>query len=141
MNRPKAILCDIDGTLALLGERNRFDPTTGEDLLNYPIAHILKVYDNQTVLPVKLILITGREDKFRSVTEAWLQKNEITHHTHLYMRKTGDYRKDYVVKKELYENYIKETYEVLFVLEDRDRVVKMWRNEGLTCLQVAYGNF
>lgn len=79
--------------------------------------------------------------KYRRVTEAWLNHNGITRYKNLYMRKNGDKRKDYVVKKELYETHIKETYEVLFVLEDRDQVVKMWRDLGLTCLQVAYGNF
>lgn len=141
MNLPKAIICDIDGTLALLGDRDKYDPTSSEDMLNYPIANILQVYDNQTVLPVDLILITGREDKYRQFTEKWLQKNGITHYKKLFMRKTGDFRKDFTVKKELYKKHIREKYEILFVLEDRDQVVKMWRDEGLTCLQVAYGNF
>jgi hypothetical protein len=141
MNKQKAIICDIDGTLALLGERDPYDPTSGEDMLNDPIAHILQVYDNQTVLPVKLILLTGREDRYKKYTEQWLHKHGITHYTELYMRKTGDFRKDYIIKKELYERHIKEIYDVLFVLDDRDQVVKMWRDEGLTCLQVAYGNF
>jgi len=141
MEKPKVILCDIDGTLALLGERDRFDPTTGEDTLNYPIANILQVYDNQQVIPVELILITGREDKYRIATEEWLKKHKITHYKKLLMRRTSDFRKDFVVKKELYEKEIKNNYDVLFVLEDRDQVVKMWRELGLTCLQVAYGAF
>ena len=57
------------------------------------------------------------------------------------MRKNGDFRKDFIIKKEIYEKFIKPKYEVLFVLEDRDQAVKMWREEGLTCLQVAPGNF
>jgi hypothetical protein len=141
MNLPKAIICDIDGTLALLGNRNRYDPTTGVDVLNDPIANILKVYDSQTVLQVDLIIVTGREEKYRDFTENWLEANEISHYKQLYMRKTGDYRKDYIIKKEIYEKEVKGKYEVLFVLDDRDQVVKMWREEGLTCLQVAYGNF
>lgn len=141
MSLIKAIICDIDGTLALLGDRNRYDPTTGEDLLNNPIAHILKVYDNQTIIPVELILISGREEKYRKVTKDWLKKHGITHYKNFYMRKTGDFRKDFIIKKELFEKYIKGKYDILFVLDDRDQVVKMWRDEGLTCLQVAYGNF
>lgn len=141
MQRQKAIICDIDGTLAFLGNRDRYNPTTGEDALNYPIANILKVYNNQTVLPVSLILVTGREEKYRQHTKNWLHKHGITHYKALYMRKNGDYRKDYVVKKEVYKKYIEPTYEVLFVLDDRDQVVKMWRSLGLTCLQVAYGDF
>jgi len=141
MNKPKVILCDIDGTLALLGDRNKYDPSTGEDILNHPIANILEVYDKQQVLPVDLILISGREDKYRDLTEKWLKKHNITHYKAFYMRQSGDYRKDFVVKKEIYEKKIKEKYDVLFVLDDRDQVVKMWRELGLTCLQVAYGNF
>jgi hypothetical protein len=141
MELPKIVICDIDGTLALMGDRDKFDPTTGEDQLNNPIANILKVYDNQTVFPVDLILVTGREEKYRKFTEDWLQKNGITHYKELYMRPTGDFRKDFVVKKEIYENHIKGKYDVLFVLDDRDQVVLMWRELGLTCLQVAYGNF
>jgi hypothetical protein len=57
------------------------------------------------------------------------------------MRKTGDHRKDYVVKKEIHRKLIKPKYEVLFVLEDRNQAVNMWRQEGLTCLQVAPGDF
>ncbi len=137
-----AIICDIDGTLALLAEnRDPYDPTSGEDTLNDPIANIVGVYDNQTTFPVDLILMSGREEKYREFTEKWLHKNSITHYKALYMRKTGDFRKDFIIKKELYEKYIKGKYEVLFVLDDRDQVVRMWREQGLTCLQVAYGNF
>lgn len=139
---PLAILCDIDGTLALLGNRSPYDTKTAlEDTINYPIAHIVEVYDKQDVYDVSLILISGREEKDRAVTEAWLKKHKITHYKALYLRETGDYRNDYVIKKALYEQHIKGKYWVLFVLEDRDQVVRMWRDQGLTCLQVAYGNF
>jgi hypothetical protein len=57
------------------------------------------------------------------------------------MRKSGDYRKDYEVKKEIYETYIKDKFNVLCVLDDRQSVVDMWRSLGLTCLQVNYGDF
>ncbi|MGH7203736.1 MAG: AAA family ATPase, partial [Candidatus Levyibacteriota bacterium] len=56
--------------------------------------------------------------------------------------KEKDFRKDAVVKKELYETHISGKYEVLFVLDDRDQVVEMWRKDlGLPCFQVDYGNF
>jgi hypothetical protein len=139
---PLAIICDLDGTLALLGNRSPYDASNAlEDTLNHPIAHILEVYNHQTIYDVSLILLTGREEKFRKQTETWLQKHTITHYKALLMRKNNDFRKDYVIKKEIYEKHIKGKFSILFVLEDRDQVVKMWRNEGLTCLQVAYGNF
>jgi hypothetical protein len=57
------------------------------------------------------------------------------------MRKRGDKRKDVIVKKEIYEKFIKDNYEVFFVLDDRDQTVKGWRDLGLKCFQVAEGNF
>lgn len=56
--------------------------------------------------------------------------------------KCGDNRKDSIVKRELYEKYIEGKYLIRFVLDDRNQMVDMWRNElGLKCLQVAEGNF
>lgn len=58
--KPKVILCDLDGTLALLGKRSPYDASQAEsDLLNHPIANILEVYAHQRVSPVDLILISG----------------------------------------------------------------------------------
>ena len=57
------------------------------------------------------------------------------------MRSTEDNRKDAVVKREIYDNWIKDKYNVLAVFDDRNQCVDMWRGLGLTCLQVDYGNF
>lgn len=138
----KVIICDIDGTLALLGGRDPFSPETVEnDLLNNPVANILHVYASQKLLEVQIILVSGRYEKYRVQTEKWLKKHKIQNYF-LYMRGNNDRRKDFVLKREIYENHVKGKFDVLFVLDDRDQVVKMWRKElGLTCLQVAYGDF
>jgi len=52
-----------------------------------------------------------------------------------------DYRDDRIIKEEIYREKIAPVYNALFVLDDRDRVVAMWRDLGLTCLQVANGDF
>lgn len=138
----KAIICDLDGTLALLRNRSPYDASTAEqDQLNNPIANILEVYAHQTLHDIDLILVTGRDDTYRAQTVNWLRKHNIQYKA-LYMRKAEDKRKDTIFKKDIYEQHIKDNYEVLFVLEDRDQVVRMWREElGLTCLQVDYGDF
>lgn len=140
--KPKAIICDLDGTLALMGDRSPHDASTAlEDALNHPIANILEVYSHQKLYDIRLLLVTGRQEKYRGVTEQWLQKHQITHYEQLYMRPENDQRKDYVLKREIYERDIRNRFEVLFVLEDRDQVVRMWRGIGLTCLQVEYGDY
>jgi hypothetical protein len=57
------------------------------------------------------------------------------------MRKKGDYRDDSIVKKELLDQIRKDGYNPLLAFDDRDRVVKAWRECGIRCLQVAEGNF
>ena len=58
------------------------------------------------------------------------------------MLKTGDVRKDSIVKKELYQAHVEGQFFVQFVLDDRNQVVDLWRLElGLPCLQVNYGDF
>lgn len=58
----------------------------------------------------------------------------------LYMRPEGDKRKDSIIKYEILQNLIKENF-IAYVLDDRNQVVKMWREAGLRCLQVQEGNF
>lgn len=136
---PHAILCDLDGTLAILHDRSPFDAKRCEtDLLNIPVAEIVKMYHEKGV---KIILMSGREDNARSQTMNWLSYNSIPYNA-LYMRKMGDMRKDSVVKKELYEAHVKGQFYVQFVLDDRNQVVDLWRLDlGLLCLQVNYGDF
>lgn len=136
---PPAILCDLDGTLAIIHDRSPFDGQRCEtDLLNEPIAEIIKTY---ATLGTKIILISGREENARRPTINWLTYNKIDYDA-LYMRATGDVRKDSVVKKELFEGYVKGQYFVKFVLDDRNQVVDLWRLDlGLPCLQVNYGDF
>jgi predicted kinase len=136
---PHAILCDLDGTLAILHDRSPFECKRCEtDLLNIPVAEIVKTYHEKGV---KIILMSGREDNSRSQTMNWLFYNKIPYNA-LYMRTTGDMRKDAVVKKELFEAHVKDQFYIQFVLDDRNQVVDLWRLElGLPCLQVNYGDF
>lgn len=83
-----------------------------------------------------IILVSGREELYRQQTEDWLYNNRIDYDT-LYMRQSGDRRKDDVVKKEIYENQIRGKYNILFVLDDRPRVCRMWYQLGLTVLKIG----
>lgn len=100
-----------------------------------------------------VVFMSGRPETYREVTESWLNKNGLlfmhkdvtsTHpyaKANLFMRPAKDTREDFIVKKELYLKYIEPYYKVQCVFDDRDQVVKMWRELGLTCYQVAEGNF
>ena len=87
-----------------------------------------------------IIFLSGRSDKYKEQTLQFLKKCNWSN-PQLYMRKDGDFRKDSIVKRELYQTHILGVANVQFVLDDRNQVVEMWRKEGLTCFQVAEGNF
>lgn len=136
---PKAILCDLDGTLALLNGRNPFDASTSDaDLLNRPVADVLRNYKH---LGYAIILVSGREDKYKGPTLKFLQQHNIAYDA-LLMRKENDNRKDAIIKREIFDREIKDKYFVAFILDDRNQVVSMWRDElKLPCFQVYYGDF
>ena len=134
---PTAILYDLDGTLCLMNGRSPYDASTCEqDLPNKPVVELYnKFKDDYTI-----ILLSGRQDTWRQQTENWLAKNGITYHS-LHMRKEGDFRKDTVIKEELYNEFIKDKYNVNFIVDDRKSVCNHWRSLGLTVFQVAEGDF
>jgi len=85
---------------------------------------------------------SGRRESEREVTKQWLYKHGLWMHPQkLYMRQVGDRRTDVEVKRELLAQIRKDGYEPIVVLDDRASVVAMWREEKLTCLQVAEGDF
>lgn len=131
------IIVDLDGTLALRNGRNPYDfDKVDTDLVNKPILNLLNTINKDTFV----ILMSGRDESCRLKTKNFLLDNNV-YYDALYMRADKDSRPDEVVKLELYNNHIKGQYHVDFVLDDRDKVVKMWREQGLTCLQVYYGDF
>ncbi|WP_431166678.1 HAD family acid phosphatase [Tenacibaculum halocynthiae] len=135
----KAIICDLDGTLSLINNRSPFDGSKCEqDLPNIPIVNLVKNYQN---LGFKILLLSGRDGQYQPETESWLKKHEVIYDK-LWMRKPKDYRKDSIIKEEIFRREIDNKYFIEFVLDDRNQVVDLWRKElKLPCLQVFYGDF
>ncbi|MEE1753151.1 phosphatase domain-containing protein [Streptomyces sp. SP18CS02] len=136
---PSAVMCDIDGTLAIRGDRGPFDfSRCDEDLLNVSVRGALCSFrraDGDVV-----VLLSGRGEEHREMTEAWLRRHEVPY-DELWMRAAGDGRRDDVVKAELFDRHVRHRYAVRVSLDDRDRVVAVWRRLGLPTWQVNYGNF
>lgn len=134
---PRTILVDIDGTVALKGARSPFDETrVHEDQPNGPVIAVVREMSRTHWVT----FLSGRTDGCRTATEKWLREH-VGVQFDLYMRPAGDVRKDSVVKRELFDQHIREHHDVACVLDDRNQVVEMWRSLGLTVLQVADGDF
>jgi hypothetical protein len=133
------IICDLDGTLCDHTHRKHlshidFEKYNGGLHLDTPrraIVEILSLMGEK----YDITLLTGRPEQYRSETIKWLDNvHDVCWHD-LLMRPTGDMRSDTVLKADMLIQHCKPD-DVLFILEDRDCVVDMWRTMGMTCLQV-----
>lgn len=148
---PSAIICDLDGTLAIIGDRSPYDAANCDviDVPNWPVIRCVLAMYHQCV---DVIFMSGRDKKYRPETKRFIEKyctdNGSAISYELHMRgdtapdpDKDDTRKDAIIKRELFDKYVRNKYNVLFVLDDRNQVVDEWRRIGLTVFQVAEGDF
>jgi predicted kinase len=135
---PSAWLVDVDGTLALMTGRSPYEWTrVGEDEPNHPVVDLVRGLAGGGHA---IVVVSGRDGSCRAQTRDWLVRHGIPFDD-LLMRAAGDQRKDSVVKREIFDREIRPRWQVRGVLDDRQQVVAMWRAIGLTCAQVAPGDF
>lgn len=144
------VICDLDGTLCDTRHRDHYARSRQWDHfhecldldLSHPAVLILVTLLLDRGMPI--VYLTGRPERYRQRTVQWLSNYHVWRtSTHLLMRPDDDHRSDVVSKFDLYHAFADahEGWRPLFVLEDRDRVVAMWRGLGLTCFQVREGAY
>jgi len=144
-NKEECIIVDIDGTLAHIADgRSPYDASRAmNDSLDDAVSVVTAMMYNHGY---KVIILTGRNEEHREVTEKWLEENGVEY-DELYTRlnsdvdENGKLLEDSIVKERLFRTHVEPRFNVKFVLDDRNRVVDMWRRIGLKCFQVAEGNF
>lgn len=142
------VIVDIDGTLANCDHRREFVTCTPKNWKEFnarmsddtPHKEIDRLVRNLNHNGWKIVLCSGREAVYRDVTTAWLKKWCVPFHA-LYMRAEKDYRGDDVVKSELLDKILADGFKPWLAIDDRQRVVDMWRARGIVCLQCAAGDF
>jgi predicted kinase len=138
LGAPRAVIFDIDGTLALMGDRSPYEwHKVGIDRTNDAVVEMAR---ELWLNGYTIIVLSGRDGSCYDETKKWLEDNGIPF-DHLWMRAAGDMRKDSIVKSELFDAHVRNDFDVLTVFDDRDQVVKVWRDMGLPCFQVNYGDF
>lgn len=149
------IIVDIDGTVADITHRlhhvkvaeglaPNWDAFFDDCHNDTPITNVCNIVNDLHDSGHQIIFVSGRSDRVRSKTMLWIQRH-VLFHCYIFMRKAGDHRPDEILKTELLDQ-AQQTIgftdaEILCVIDDRKRVVDMWRKRGLLCLQVAEGDF
>lgn len=146
----KYVIVDIDGTVSKVGDRLKYLKTDPPDWDSFyeacdedkPFVQMLEMV---SVLSRAYFIIfcTGRRESVREKTLYWLLHNydrpPISYK--LLMQKDGDRRHDTIAKPELLSDAGIPTYDIAFVIEDRNSMVAKWRELGLLCLQPFDGDF
>lgn len=136
---PAAVLVDIDGTVALMGRRSPYAwNRVGEDDPNPAVITAVRAMH---AAGHAIVFCSGRDAVCRAETEAWLELFVGVPYEALFMRPEGDSRKDSIVKREIFDQQVKDRWRIVGVFDDRQQVVRMWRQLGLTVFQVAEGDF
>jgi hypothetical protein len=139
-------LCDIDGTIAEIEHRRHwvrckprnwpaFEKNMHLDTLIEPVAAVIRALHSHGN---RIIMCSARGEQSRKVTEEWLQNNNICYED-LYMRPLKDSRDDQLVKKEMLDRIRNDGYNPVAVIDDRPKVVRMWRKQGLFVFDVGNG--
>ncbi len=147
----KTVIFDLDGTLALIDKRRNlayknkvmdwdifFNPENIK--LDEPNQPVIDMYHNCKAMGFDVIIFSGRSDRTKKETEKWLSEH-VDENFDLTMRKDNDTRDDRVIKTEWLDDRFDSYDEIHSVFDDRNKVVKMWRDLGITCFQVEYGDF
>jgi predicted HAD superfamily phosphohydrolase YqeG len=155
MNNKKSVIFDLDGTLAIIDKR-RVLATKPDGKINWDIffdpKNISLDVPNHSVIKMaqllkadghRIVIFSGRSKATKDTTRDWLDKFDVPFDV-LKMRPTGNefgFMPDDKLKQGWLDDLFPDKTDILCVFDDRDKVVKMWRDNGLTCMQVAPGNF
>jgi predicted kinase len=133
---PPCIVVDIDGTLAEQHNRGPFDwSKVGQDKPRQHVIDIIKAY--LAAYPsTRLVVVSGRDGVCQPETGQWLLDNDILY-DELFMRSSGDMRKDSIVKAEILTNCVAKRYNILFWVDDRPQVVRMLKDVGVNVVDVS----
>lgn len=139
---PRAIIVDVDGTLAHMHNRGPFDyDKVVDDIVDEQVKELCNKYYDEGY---HVIIVTGRENvghkdgnvvSVKEKTIYWLKRHEISF-DEVFIRDEGDMRPDNIIKYEIFNKYIRNNYNVQFCVDDRPQVIRMYRELGLKVFQV-----
>jgi hypothetical protein len=148
----RAVIFDVDGTVADPSHRVHFLDGPEKDWKSFhaaaqddpviegvaAIARLMYQAAERGIGVDAVLIVTARHDDpaIKQTLIDWLEVAGIPYHR-LYMRRDADTRPDHVVKTEILQRILDDGYQPICVFDDRPEVVRMWRDHGITTMQVA----
>lgn len=134
----KVVIVDMDGTMADISWRDPYAHwLIPQDKVRVGIATTVYNLYHSAYQRAYVCIVSGRQmDNAGRLTVDWLAKHEIPYHR-IFMRNLGDNRDDAIVKKEILDKIGPER--VSFAIDDRPKVIRMWRENGIKTYDVGDG--
>lgn len=142
LDKPKAVIFDMDGTLADVSAfrhyvqggpenyyKKDFDAFHRETVVAPAHATVVAHAQVSHLLGNKNIIVTARGSNYRHQTAMWLALNRVPSDA-MYMRRQGDYRPDYEVKKDIYAR-LSRSFHVIHAVDDNPRIIALWEELGI----------
>jgi hypothetical protein len=142
------VIFDVDGTLMDNSHRKAMVECAKPDWKSYnyamfldvPHPHVCHLAIMYRTMGHRVIITTGRYESDRGLTTDQLRDAGVMFDTML-MRPDGENMEDGKLKLGMLKTLRSQGYDPRIAFDDRDRVVRMWREAGLQCFQVAPGDF
>jgi predicted kinase len=136
---PDAWIVDTDGTVADLSHRSPYAKDAAlysQDGLFENVARLVALLQDSAYI----IGVSGRSEEFRAVTEQWWLERVRVRPDEFHFRSLADAQAgtpDDIVKANIFDTEIAGRYNIVGILDDRPRVLRMWRAKGLTTFAVG----
>lgn len=137
------VVFDLDGTIADIRHRVHFvrgtskpdwDSFFRECVNDLPVPHVIETLNAHVEAGHRVEIWSARSNVVLAETKQWLAENDIAPSRLKYMRAEGDNTPDVALKR-YWLSQEAEKPDVIY--DDRQRVVDMWRAEGIPCFQVV----
>lgn len=148
----KTVIFDLDGTLALIDDRRKLATKSNGKMnwkvffspdnikLDKPNVAVIEMAKMLKAQGHSVVIFSGRDSISRKETIDWLNQFGVPFDV-LKMRPQSSFTPDDKLKQDWLDQLFPDKSDVLCIFDDRDKVVKMWRDNGISCFQVAPGNF
>jgi hypothetical protein len=122
-------LCDVREIRHLIQGPNGFHAFHQASLFCPPNQWVVDAARESHAEGRAVLIVTGRSWQHRAVTAMWLAMHEVPS-TAMWMRRIGDQRPDYIVKKGILQR-IRQLYKPRHAWDDNPNVIRLWHEEGI----------
>jgi len=138
--RDSAVIVDVDGTLCNVSDIRHFvtGPSKSRDFDAFhaasaqcqPIAETISWIEQMADAGHHIVVVTARMEKFRALTQEWIDRHVTRPIADLVMRGDRDFRPDFEVKRDIHAALV-QRFDIHHAVDDNPHVIRLWTELGI----------